>query len=65
MYCFFFGGGGIENFARLIMNRIIESYELPYLDPLGILPPSVVPHLTKDNIQALSPAVGEKSDREY
>ncbi|KIM46103.1 hypothetical protein M413DRAFT_16851 [Hebeloma cylindrosporum] len=35
--------------------RIIESYELPYLDPLRILPPSVVPHLTKDNIQALSP----------
>ena len=53
--------GGLINckaHERLI-NRIIESYELPYLDPLRILPPSVVPHLTKDNIQALSPPVGE------
>ena len=42
------------------LDRIIESYELPYLDPLRILPPSVVPHLTKDNIQALSPPVSER-----
>jgi RNA polymerase I-specific transcription initiation factor RRN7 len=41
------------------LDRMIESYELPYLDPLRILPPSVVPHLTKDNIQALSPPVGK------
>jgi hypothetical protein len=54
-----FGGLMISKAHERLMNRIIESYELPYLDPLRILPPSVVPHLTKDNIQALSPPVGK------
>ncbi|KAL9712889.1 hypothetical protein Ac2012v2_004129 [Leucoagaricus gongylophorus] len=35
--------------------RIIESYELPYLDPVRLLPSNMVIHLTKHNIQALSP----------
>jgi len=39
-------------------DRIIERYELPYLDGLGTLAPSVVQHLTKNNAQALSPPVG-------
>jgi len=37
--------------------RIIESYELPYLDPVRLLPPNMVAHLTKHNIRALSPRV--------
>ncbi|TFK23249.1 hypothetical protein FA15DRAFT_670638 [Coprinopsis marcescibilis] len=36
-------------------SRIIESYELPYLDPCRLLPQSMVKHLTKHNQQALSP----------
>jgi len=40
--------------------RIIERYELPYLDGLGTLAESVVQHLTKNNVQALSPPVGER-----
>ncbi|KAF8165266.1 hypothetical protein B0H34DRAFT_648113 [Crassisporium funariophilum] len=36
-------------------SRIIETYELPYLDPIKLLPPSMVLHLTKHNVQALSP----------
>ncbi|THG99311.1 hypothetical protein EW026_g3012 [Hermanssonia centrifuga] len=35
--------------------RLIEAYELPYLDSLRLLPPSLTLHLTKQNIQALSP----------
>ncbi|KAF9464466.1 hypothetical protein BDZ94DRAFT_1161887 [Collybia nuda] len=37
--------------------RLIESYDLPYLDPIArrIIPESMVIHLTKHNIQALSP----------
>ncbi|KAJ3555541.1 hypothetical protein NP233_g12182 [Leucocoprinus birnbaumii] len=35
--------------------RIIESYELPYLDPIRWLPSSMAVHLTKHSIQALSP----------
>ncbi|KAF8897618.1 hypothetical protein BD779DRAFT_1491821 [Infundibulicybe gibba] len=33
----------------------IESYDLPYLDGMRVLPKSLVVHLTKHNIQALSP----------
>lgn len=40
-------------------NRLIELYELPYLDPVsrGLLPATMLEHLTKHNIQALSPYV--------
>lgn len=37
--------------------RLIESYNLPYLEPLHHLPATMVRHLTKHNKQALSPAV--------
>ncbi|KAF9446946.1 hypothetical protein P691DRAFT_803239 [Macrolepiota fuliginosa MF-IS2] len=37
------------------LARIIESYELPYLDPIRLFPTSVVAHLTKHSTQALSP----------
>ncbi|KAL0566276.1 hypothetical protein V5O48_015737, partial [Marasmius crinis-equi] len=37
-------------------TRFIESYELPYLDPVRFLPAEMVSHLTKHAIQALSPA---------
>src|SRR5258708_13162270 len=37
--------------------RLIESYDLPYLEPLHHLPATMVRHLTKHNVQALSPAV--------
>ncbi|EAU84839.1 hypothetical protein CC1G_00358 [Coprinopsis cinerea okayama7 len=37
------------------LSRIIESYELPYLDPVRFLPQSMVQHLTKHRQQALSP----------
>ena len=57
-----------KDFARFVPNqqpvmiclsgcRIIESYELPYLDPVRLLPSNMVIHLTKHNIQALSPHV--------
>ncbi|KAI3612209.1 ribosomal protein [Moniliophthora roreri] len=36
--------------------RYAELYELPYLDPVRYLPQEIVSHLTKHNIQALSPA---------
>ena len=39
------------------MFRLIESYDLPYLEPLHHLPQSMIRHLTKHNAQALSPAV--------
>lgn len=32
----------------------IEAYDLPYLDPVRHLPPAMVAHLTKANIQSLS-----------
>lgn len=40
-------------------NRLIETYGLPYLDPVSrkLLPANMVAHLTKHNIQALSPHV--------
>jgi len=41
--------------------RIIESYELPYLDPVRLLPSNMVIHLTKHNIRALSPHVSPLS----
>lgn len=37
--------------------RLIESYNIPYLEPLHHLPASMARHLTKHNVQALSPAV--------
>jgi hypothetical protein len=37
--------------------RLIESYDLPYLEALHHLPTTMVCHLTKHNVQALSPAV--------
>jgi hypothetical protein len=37
--------------------RLIESYYLPYLEALHHLPATMVRHLTKHNVQALSPAV--------
>ncbi|KAF8505783.1 hypothetical protein F5888DRAFT_1798751 [Russula emetica] len=36
--------------------RLIESYDLPYLEALHHLPTTMVRHLTKHNVQALSPA---------
>ncbi|KAH8999102.1 hypothetical protein EDB92DRAFT_2005820 [Lactarius akahatsu] len=38
-----------------ILGRLIECYDLPYLEPLHHLPESMVRHLTKHNVQALSP----------
>ncbi|KAL0070682.1 hypothetical protein AAF712_001903 [Marasmius tenuissimus] len=38
------------------LSRYIERYELPYLDPVRLLPTDMISHLTKHNIQALSPA---------
>ncbi|EGO01877.1 hypothetical protein SERLA73DRAFT_177450 [Serpula lacrymans var. lacrymans S7.3] len=35
--------------------KIIDSYKLPYLESIRILPPSLTLHLTKHIIQALSP----------
>jgi len=42
------------------VSRLIERYELPYLDPVArqLLPEDMVVHLSKHNIQALSPYVG-------
>ncbi|KAJ7665533.1 hypothetical protein B0H17DRAFT_1336528 [Mycena rosella] len=37
------------------LTRLIESYELPYLEATRVLPPDMTLHLTKHNIQALSP----------
>lgn len=41
------------------LRRLIESYDLPYLDPIArrLVPESMITHLTKHNIQALSPYV--------
>ncbi|KAI9063267.1 hypothetical protein FKP32DRAFT_1572264 [Trametes sanguinea] len=35
--------------------RLIESYDLPYLDPLRLLPEDMTRHLRKHTVQALSP----------
>ncbi|KAF5390663.1 hypothetical protein D9757_002714 [Collybiopsis confluens] len=40
---------------------LVESYKLPYLDPVRLLPLQMVSHLTKYNIQALSPAHAPKT----
>jgi RNA polymerase I-specific transcription initiation factor RRN7 len=37
-------------------------YKLPYLEAVGLLPESMVLHLTKHNKQALSPNVGHGLD---
>ncbi|KAJ7179052.1 hypothetical protein C8R46DRAFT_622631 [Mycena filopes] len=37
------------------LTRLIESYDLPYLDATRVLPPSMTVHLNRYNIQALSP----------
>ncbi|KAI9507923.1 hypothetical protein F5148DRAFT_1304849 [Russula earlei] len=39
----------------LDLIRLIESYKLPYLEPLHHLPAGMARHLTKHNVQALSP----------
>ncbi|OSD04228.1 hypothetical protein PYCCODRAFT_1387083 [Trametes coccinea BRFM310] len=36
-------------------TRLIESYDLPYLDPLRLLPVDMTRHLRKHTVQALSP----------
>ncbi|KAJ3882909.1 hypothetical protein F5051DRAFT_318721 [Lentinula edodes] len=41
--------------------RHITLYDLPYLDPVRLLPMDMVSHLTKHNIQALSPAHAPKT----
>ncbi|KAJ4481643.1 hypothetical protein C8J55DRAFT_535845 [Lentinula edodes] len=41
--------------------RHITLYDLPYLDPVRLLPMEMVSHLTKHNIQALSPAHAPKT----
>lgn len=41
--------------------KVIESYELPYLDPVRLLPSDMTSHLTKHHIQALSPFHAPKS----
>ena len=40
-----------------VSSRLIESYQLPYLEALHHLPATMIRHLTKHNVQALSPAV--------
>jgi hypothetical protein len=40
--------------------RLIESYKVPYLEALHHLPSTVIRHLTKHNVQALSPAVSAR-----
>lgn len=48
------------SFGRRVADRVrrlIESYDLPYLEALHYLPTTMVRHLTKHNVQALSPAV--------
>ncbi|KAF7352714.1 hypothetical protein MVEN_01237500 [Mycena venus] len=37
------------------LTQLIESYELPYLEATRVLPQSMTMHLTRYNIQALSP----------
>ena len=41
-------------------KRIIESYELPYLEAVMSLPQDMAQHLTKHNVQALSPPVSKR-----
>ncbi|KAJ7129575.1 hypothetical protein C8R44DRAFT_908212 [Mycena epipterygia] len=44
-----------RSLADWLCRRLIESYELPYLEATRVLPPSMTVHLTKHNMQALSP----------
>ncbi|PPR07036.1 hypothetical protein CVT26_005237 [Gymnopilus dilepis] len=48
-------------------TRIIESYELPYLEAVMSLPQDMAQHLTKHNVQALSPpaAAGDAAVSDY
>lgn len=51
-----------SNFVASIIiddNRLIQTYELPYLDPVqrGLLPQPMVVHMRKEVIKALSPLV--------
>ncbi|KAA1466439.1 hypothetical protein DENSPDRAFT_768843 [Dentipellis sp. KUC8613] len=39
----------------LDLIRLIEAYDLPYLDPIRFLPPDMARHLTKQTVTALSP----------
>ncbi|KAE9389637.1 hypothetical protein BT96DRAFT_866263, partial [Gymnopus androsaceus JB14] len=43
------------------LTQQVESYALPYLDPVRLLPNGMVSHLTKHNIQALSPTHAPKT----
>jgi RNA polymerase I-specific transcription initiation factor RRN7 len=43
---------------RRSQNRLLESYTLPYFEPLKHLPQEMTRHLTKHIIQALTPRVG-------
>lgn len=40
-----------------MLASLVELHDLPYLDPVRLLPKDMVLHLTKHNVQALSPAV--------
>ena len=48
---------------RTTMSRLIEMYDLPYLDTLGHLPPEMTRHLTKHTMQRLSPPVSSLPPR--
>ena len=45
--------------------RIIERYDLPYLDPIRFLPENMTLHLTKQTIKALSPQVSLRYTLSY
>jgi hypothetical protein len=44
-------------FEKRFPSRIIESYELPYLDQVRHLPLSMMPHLNQHMVKSLSPTV--------
>lgn len=48
------------NRPQLTPQRLIECYDLPYLDPVRLLPQSLTRHLTKHTILSLSPHVSIK-----
>ena len=39
------------------MSSVIESYKLPYLDPIPLLPITLSLHLTSNTKRMLSPSV--------
>jgi RNA polymerase I-specific transcription initiation factor RRN7 len=47
----------LMSLSLMEIPRAIESYELPYLDPIRLLPQSMIQHLGKHTKQALSPHV--------